>query len=87
MSVYVDDAFIPYRGMRMCHMMADSTAELLAMARAIGIDPKWVQAAGTSKEHMDVCRTKRADAVRNGAIEVSQRQLARMRKERTEVGR
>jgi hypothetical protein len=37
MSVYVDDMGAPYRGMIMFHMIADSSAELLAMADKIGV--------------------------------------------------
>lgn len=79
MTVYVDDCRIPYLGMLMCHMMADSTGELVAMARQIGVNPKFIQHAGTPLEHFDVCRSKRAMAVRAGAIEVTSRQMAKMR--------
>lgn len=84
MSVYVDDmeAEYSYTGsrkfytMKMCHMIADTTEELLDMAGRIGVRPKWIQDAGTYREHFDICRSKRALAVEHGAIQVSMRELA-----------
>jgi len=76
MSVYVDDMQAPYRGMRMCHMIADSRAELDAMADRIGVARKWIQYPGTAREHYDICRAARARAVAAGALEVTQRELA-----------
>lgn len=73
MSVYVDDAAIAYRGMLMHHMFGDTTAELLAMVDRIGVQRKWIQNAGTYREHFDVCAAKRAAAVRAGAIEIDAR--------------
>lgn len=78
MSVYVDDMFAAYRGMRMCHMLADSTAELLDMARKIDVREKWIQNAGTYREHFDICASKRLLAVKFGAVEVTQRQIGEM---------
>ena len=70
MAVYVDDGRWPYRGMRMCHMWADTRAELLAMADAIGVGRQHLQAPPrASWEHFDICQAKRAMAVRRGAIE------------------
>lgn len=43
MPVYVDDARLTYRRMVMCHMIADTPAELHAMAAAIGVARKWYQ--------------------------------------------
>jgi hypothetical protein len=43
MSVYVDDMRAPYRGMIMCHMIADTDEELNAMASAIGMQRGWFQ--------------------------------------------
>lgn len=75
MSVYVDDMRAPFGRLIMCHMAADSTEELLAMADTIGVARKWIQYPGTTKEHFDVCLGKRALAVKAGAIEVSAREL------------
>jgi hypothetical protein len=77
MSVYVDDMQAPYRGMKMCHMAADSTEELLAMADKVGVQRKWIQYPGTAKEHFDICLSKRAIAVQNGAQELTMLQFGR----------
>lgn len=84
MAVYVDDMEAPYRGMIMCHMSADSTEELLAMADKIGVSRKWIQKAGTWQEHFDICKTKRALAVKAGALEVSMFELVRRNKRKAE---
>ena len=76
MSVYVDDARIPYGRMKMCHMVADTTDELLAMADAIGVRRKWIQKPGTYREHFDVCTAKRDAALKHGALLLSAHALA-----------
>jgi hypothetical protein len=78
MSVYVDDWKAPYHGMLMCHMVADTTEELLAMADRIGVKRKWIQKPNTSWEHFDVCLTKRDKAIREGAKLVSAKDIARL---------
>lgn len=70
MSVYVDGASHAYGRMKMCHMLADTTDELLAMADQIGVQRKWIQNAGTPTEHFDVCKAKRELAVKHGAVTV-----------------
>lgn len=75
MSVYVDDMQAGFGRMKMCHMIADSTAELLAMADEIGVARRWIQKAGTPHEHFDVCLAKRRLAVAHGAKEITQREL------------
>ncbi len=74
--VYVDDMRAPFGGMIMCHMIADTTEELNEMADRIGVKRRWIQDAGTYKEHYDIAVAKRKKAVRAGAREITQRELA-----------
>lgn len=78
MAVYVDDMRAPFGRMKMCHMIADSTDELLAMADRIGVARKWIQNPGTPREHFDIAMSKRALAVQAGAVEVDRRELGRL---------
>lgn len=78
MSVYVDNMRAPFRRMIMCHMLADTHEELVAMAKAIGVNVRWIQYAGTYKEHFDICLEKRALAVAAGAVEIDMRETANM---------
>ncbi|ENZ74948.1 MULTISPECIES: DUF4031 domain-containing protein [Ralstonia] len=82
MAVYVDDMHLTelgrYGRMKMCHMLADSTEELLGMARRIGVNPKWIQKAGTEREHFDIATSKREIAVTRGAVEITMRQASAM---------
>ncbi len=84
MSVYVDDMRASYGRMKMCHMITDTTDELLAMADKIGVARKWLQKAGTHHEHFDIALSKRALAVEAGAIEVSMMQIGRIIRARRE---
>ena len=78
MTVYVDDMRAPFGRMVMCHMLADSTEELLAMADRIGVARRWLQKAGTPHEHFDIALSKRALAVAAGAIEIDKRRLVQI---------
>jgi hypothetical protein len=78
MTVYVDDMRAAYGRLVMCHMIADSEAELIAMADRIGVRRKWHQHPGTPRSHFDICLTKRALAVQAGAVEITWRQTALM---------
>lgn len=78
MTVYVDDMRARFGRMVMCHMIADTTEELLAMADTIGVSRKWIQKAGTAHEHFDIALSKRAAAVRAGAQEITYRELGMM---------
>lgn len=75
MSVYVDNWNARFRGMIMCHMIADTHDELIAMVRKIDVKIKWLQSAGTYREHFDICLNKRRLAIHHGAIEVTQKEL------------
>lgn len=86
MPVYVDDSKIRFGRMWMCHMIADTTAELVAMAERIGVAREWIQKPGTPREHFDICLSKRKLAIDAGATEISQRELAlKLRARREEV--
>ena len=75
MAVYVDDPVHRLGRMLMCHMVADTHQELILMAAHIGVDRRWIQDAGSPKEHFDVCKSKRALAVKAGALEVTSRRI------------
>lgn len=76
MPVYIDDYNAPYRSMIMCHMVADTTEELLDMCTKIGVAHKWIQYKGTYNEHFDICLTKKKKALQQGAIEIGFRDYA-----------
>lgn len=82
MAVYVDDMKASFGRMKMCHMMADSTDELLSLADRIGVARKWIQARGTHREHFDIAMSKRKLAVTAGAVEVTQRDLGMLIRKR-----
>lgn len=75
MTVYVDDMYTVRMGgfgrMKMSHMIADSEEELHAMADKIGVARKWYQG-----DHYDIAMSKRALAVKFGAVEITMRELA-----------
>jgi len=78
MAVYVDDLDRKYGNMLMNHMIADTTIELLTMVDAIGVDRKWLQYAGTPKEHFDISKVKKEAALKLGAKQLTHRQLGEM---------
>jgi Protein of unknown function (DUF4031) len=70
MAVYVDDMNAKFGRMLMCHLIADSTDELLAMVDKIGVQRKWIQNPGTWQEHFDIPLSKKKSAIQEGAIEI-----------------
>lgn len=82
MAVYVDDMEAGFGRMVMCHMLADTTGEMLAMADKIGVARRWIQKAGTPHEHFDIAKSKRALAVQHGAIEIDRAGLAEILRKR-----
>lgn len=85
MPVYVDTMRAQFGPMKMCHMVADTTDELLAMADRIAVDPRWIQDAGTYREHFDIALSKRARAVAAGAKEVSMIDISCIRRLKREA--
>lgn len=73
MAVYIDNARIPFRGMLMSHMIADTLDELHAMAAKIGLQRSWFQDG--VRPHYDVALAKRAVALMFGAKSVTSREL------------
>ena len=80
MTVYVDNARIPYGRMVMCHMMAENTSpeklkELHAMADAIWPEiperkrRSWFQNKKGHMPHYDISLSKRTLAIQHGAVE------------------
>lgn len=78
MSVYVDNFNAKMGRMIICHMVADSTEELLAMADKIGVARKWLQDKGEYSEHFDICSSAKKKALSLGAIEITPREFARI---------
>lgn len=70
MAVYVDNMNATFGRMKMCHMFADTDAELLAMADKIGVARRWHQYPGTIKSHFDICLSKKVLAIQHGAAEI-----------------
>jgi len=77
LTVYVDNMKAGFGRMKMCHMVADTNAELIEMVDAIGVDRKWIQKAGTHREHFDIAMSKRKLAVERGAVEITMMELGR----------
>lgn len=86
MTVYVDDMQAAFGSMVMCHMVADTDAELVAMADHIDVQRRWHQFPGTAKSHFDIAKSKRALAVAAGAVEITKRQCAAMTARRRRTG-
>lgn len=88
MTVYVDDMKASFGRMVMCHMLADTDDELHAMADIMGVSRKWWQSPSkTSGSHYDIALSKRAIAVKNGAVEITMRQAAAMNAVRRVTGK
>ena len=66
----------------MCHMVADSREELLAMADQIGVARNWIQHAGPPHEHFDISLSNRELALAAGAKEITRRELGLLLRDR-----
>ena len=78
MPVYVDNAKNPYGRMLICHMLADTIGELLAMADEIGIARRHFQP--WSHPHFDLSQSFRARAMAAGALAVDRRGLVTVKR-------
>lgn len=82
MTVYVDDMYLypvgEFRNMKMSHLIADTTEELLAMVDKIGVQRKWIQYPNTYKEHFDIAQSKRTLAIKHGAVPITYMQCGSM---------
>ena len=76
MPVYVDKARNHFRGMIMCHMLADTLDELHAMADTIGLQRAWFQS--TKTPHYDINPEHRERALKAGAVEIDRRTAAQL---------
>jgi hypothetical protein len=74
--VYVDGMRARYRGMIMCHMLADSIDELHAMADNLNLSRKHFQPKSTP--HYDICQANRLKAIKLGAIEVNRSKVVEL---------
>jgi hypothetical protein len=75
--VYVDKQRNTYGRMVMCHMIVDTEDELHAMADRIGLRREWYQ-GDASTPHYDVSLSRRALALRHGAVECDRREFVRI---------
>lgn len=75
MSVYVGPSVYPLGRMKMCHMVADSLDELHGMADAITLPRRYFQDLDKRRPHYDVAMSKRALAVKFGALPVEERKI------------
>lgn len=85
MSVYVDELMVHHNAWGpfktgSCHMTADTEDELHKMALRIGMKTSWFQnnERRPNMWHYDLTPSRRARAVRLGAIEVTTRELCTM---------
>lgn len=83
MTVYVDQPTTVWRfGKKWCHMIADTPQELREFAQRISMKLEWIQRQNTHKEHFDLMPSRRARAIRLGAVELSNKDLVRKLLER-----
>lgn len=94
MAVYCDDMYLYPMGQfqrgpytyKMSHMIADTDEELHEMARKIGVEREHFQKEGTYKRHYDIAMSKRALAIKNGAISIRMSELGFLIRNRKETG-
>jgi Protein of unknown function (DUF4031) len=85
MTVYVDELFntvgmsAKWKYKQSCHMKADTEEELHAMAAKLGLKREWCQYPDNPiKRHYDLTASKRALALKYGAVPLTWREMAQM---------
>ena len=83
MGVYVDDLRPVMRNKSWpyhtaCHLVADTVSELHAFARKLSLRRSWYQSNNNNLPHYDLTENKRGQAVRFGALEITDRRLVEM---------
>ena len=63
-----------------CHLMADTDAELERVRKEIGLRRGWLHG-----DHYDLPASKRAVAIRQGAVEVPSSELVKLRQRKREA--
>lgn len=61
-----------------CHLLADSVEELHEFAAKLGMKRSWFQMSRMGLPHYDLVASRRAKAVKLGAIEINRNQLCEM---------
>jgi hypothetical protein len=90
MAVYVDWLMqhgwvIRGRHTKSCHMFADSVGEIRQFAEKIGLKRSWLQFERAI--HFDLTPSKRAEAVRAGAVELTRETFREKYHQALEQGR
>lgn len=84
MSVYVDSMMPCVRNKNWkydeaCHLMADDEDELTRFAvEKLRLKPGWIQRKGKSTVHFDLTKSKRAQAVAAGAVELTHKEITEL---------
>ena len=76
MTIYVDDAFWPWQGLKWCHLLADDIDELHRFAARVGIHRTSYQGPPkTSAPHYDLTGFERKRAMAKGARACSREEI------------
>lgn len=84
MSVYVDE-MLPcitnpnWRWSEVCHLVADTVAELHQFAAYLGLQRSWFQSGRVP--HYDLTKNKRKKAIKLGAVPVDRKQFVLLMRE------
>lgn len=63
-----------FKGKKSCHMFADTLEELHEMAEKIGMRRAWFQDNGRTAQHYDLVASRRAAAIKHGALQLTSRE-------------